>query len=148
MTWLMRSSIKLMTGAAGASFKQRCKIVISANQKTVEMLRLGWSKCFLKNLVSHGKCHKEISIRSGDIEFLFMVGVYIPPPFCTQCIPPPFCWGVNLLPNFQKTWGSLTVSRFLEEGCSERGDQSFSGGCSFCIKNKLKSDIFNDKEGL
>ena len=29
----------------------------------------------------------------------------------------------------------------------DRGD-FFQGGCSFYIKNKLKSEIFNDKKGL
>ena len=40
---------------------------------------------------------------------------------------------------------------FLEEGCLERGGEKgdlFQGGCSFYTKNKLKSEIFNDKKCL
>ena len=64
--------------------------------------------------------------------------------------PPPFCWGggeggVNLLPNFQKG-GSLTGPQFLEGVCWERGGWLFSEGVKFFDKNKLKSEIFNDKK--
>ena len=56
-----------------------------------------------------------------------------------------FCeWGG---PHFQK--GGLTGPQFLEEGYWEKGGWPYSGGgCSFYIKNKLKSEIFNDKESL
>ena len=38
---------------------------------------------------------------------------------------------------------------FFRGGCWERGGWLFSGEfCSFYIKNKLKSEIFNDKKGL
>ena len=65
-----------------------------------------------------------------------------PPP------PPPFCWrgGVEPLTNLSKNWEGLTGSRFLERDCWERGGWFFSGGCTFYIKNKLKSQIFNDKK--
>ena len=45
--------------------------------------------------------------------------------------------------------GGLGRIQFLEEGCWERGGWPFSGkeeGCSFFVKNKLKSEIFNDKK--
>ena len=46
---------------------------------------------------------------------------------------------LSLWPNFQKK-GSLAGSQFLEGGdFFQRG-----GGCSFYIKNKLKSEIFKD----
>ena len=51
--------------------------------------------------------------------------------------------GVSLLPNFQK-WGSLTGSQFLE-GVAGKEGVNFLRGCSFNIKNKLKSEIFNDR---
>ena len=38
----------------------------------------------------------------------------------------------------------------FREGSLERGSDvaglQFAGGCSFCIKNKLKSEIFNDRK--
>ena len=72
------------------------------------------------------------------------------------CIPP-FCWrdggwGLSLRPKFQKKGGGLTGSQFLEEvGGKEKGDffQGAGGravGCSFFIKNKLKSQVFNDRK--
>ena len=65
----------------------------------------------------------------------------------------PFCWGGGgggLQPNFQKG-GGLTGPQLLEWGCWEKGRWHFSrgwvgGGCNFHIKNKLKSEIFNDKK--
>ena len=44
--------------------------------------------------------------------------------------------------------GDLTGSNFLEEGCWEKGGDLFQGDCSFYIKNKLKSEIFNNKKSL
>ena len=62
-------------------------------------------------------------------------------------LPPPAGEGLSLLPNFQKGGGSLTGSQFLEGGCWERGGVTFfMEGCSFYIKSKLKSEIFNDKK--
>ena len=43
--------------------------------------------------------------------------------------------------------GGLTGSQFLESGLWERG-VTFSVGCSFYIKSKLKSEIFNNKKSL
>ena len=61
--------------------------------------------------------------------------------------PPPFCRGLSLQPNFQK--GGVDRTSTLEEGCWERGSDFFQwGGCNFHIKNKLKSEIFNDKKSL
>ena len=51
---------------------------------------------------------------------------------------------LSLQPNFQKGGGGgLTGFQLLEAGCWERG-----GGCNFHIKNKLKSETFNDKKSL
>ena len=44
--------------------------------------------------------------------------------------------------------GGLTGPQLLEGGCWERGGDFFQGGCNFHIKNKLKSEIFNDKKSL
>ena len=46
--------------------------------------------------------------------------------------------GLNLHPNFQKG-GLDRTSTFREI-------EFFQGGCDFHIKNKLKSEIFNDKK--
>ena len=63
---------------------------------------------------------------------------------------PPFCrgggGGLSLQPNFQKGGGGLIGPQLSEGGCWERGGDFFQGGCSFHIKNKLKSEIFNDKK--
>ena len=67
------------------------------------------------------------------------------------CTPSLFCrsWGagvgVESLTKFSKR-GGLSGSQFLEGGYWERGGDFFQGGCSFNIKNKLKSEIFNDKK--
>ena len=42
----------------------------------------------------------------------------------------------------------MTKSQFLEEFAEKERDDFFQGGCSFYIKNKLKSQIFNDKKSL
>ena len=55
---------------------------------------------------------------------------------------------MQLLPNFQKgerisAWKDLSFYR----GVSGKEDMTFSrGGCSFYIKRKIKSEIFNDKK--
>ena len=65
--------------------------------------------------------------------------------------PPPALFageeGLSLQPNFQKGGGGLTGPQFLEEGCWERGSGFFmgGGGVQFSHKNKLKSEISNDK---
>ena len=56
--------------------------------------------------------------------------------------------GSSLLPNFQKrgAWQDLNFDRRLagKEGVTrQRGG---GGGYSFFIKNKLKSEIYNDKK--
>ena len=57
--------------------------------------------------------------------------------------------GLSLLPNFQKG-GDLTGPPFLEGGCWEGGGDFFQGGgdCNFSTKNKLKSEMFNEKKSL
>ena len=55
--------------------------------------------------------------------------------------------GVELPTKFSKR-GGLTGFQFLEEGCWEKGGDFFQEGCSFYIKNKLKSVIFNGKKSL
>ena len=66
-----------------------------------------------------------------------------------QSVPPSLsAFGLNFQPSFQKG-GGLTGSQFLEGDCWEKGSDLFQGGsCSFYIKNKLKSEIFNDKKNL
>ena len=44
--------------------------------------------------------------------------------------------------------GSLTGPQLLERGCWERGGDFFQEGLQFSDKNKLKSEIFNDKKSL
>ena len=57
--------------------------------------------------------------------------------------------GGGWISNFSKR-GDLTGPQLLEGCCWERGEWLFSGGwlCNFHIKNKLKSQIFNDKKSL
>ena len=66
------------------------------------------------------------------------------------CNPPPFLQEEggesSLQPNFQK--GGLTGPHVLEGAAGKEGMTFFSGGCNFHIKNKLKSEIFNDKKSL
>ena len=58
---------------------------------------------------------------------------------------PPFCyWELSLQPVSKRA--VLTGSQFLEGGCLEREGWLFSRG--LYIKNKLKSEIFNNKKGL
>ena len=49
------------------------------------------------------------------------------------------CWGEG---------GGLGRISIFRGGCWERGGDFFQGGCSFYIKNKLKSEIFNSKKSL
>ena len=44
--------------------------------------------------------------------------------------------------------GGLGRISIFRGGCWERGGDFFQGGCSFYIKNKLKSEIFNSKKSL
>ena len=57
--------------------------------------------------------------------------------------------GLNLQLNFQK--GCLIGPQLLEGIAGKEGMPFFRGGredCNFHIKNKLKSEIFNDKKSL
>ena len=54
--------------------------------------------------------------------------------------------GLSLLLNFQK--GGLTGSQFLVRVAGKDRGEFFRGGSSFSIKNKLKSEMFNDKRSL
>ena len=57
---------------------------------------------------------------------------------------PPFLQGgLSLQPNFKKEMvvGKEGVCDFFQEGVG-------GGGCNFHVKNKLKSEIFNDKKSL
>ena len=71
--------------------------------------------------------------------FLSIHSVHPPAPFCRRGIEPPT--------KFSKR-GELTEPQLLEGGCWERGGDFFQGGYNFHIKNKLKSEIFNDKKSL
>ena len=72
----------------------------------------------------------------------FRRGVIYPPP--SQNEPPK-----KLTQIWVKKWG-LTGSQFLDWGCWEKGGELFQGGlqCSFYIKSKPKSEVFNDKKSL
>ena len=67
---------------------------------------------------------------------------------------PPPCrfWGergLSFRPNFKKQTGrGLTGSQLLEGAVGKEVGDFFHGGCSFYIKNNLKSAIFNDKKSL
>ena len=55
--------------------------------------------------------------------------------------------GVETPTKFSKR-GGFTGSQFLEVGCWERGGDFFQVGCSFYIKDKLKSEIIIEKKSL
>ena len=64
--------------------------------------------------------------------------------------PPPFFQGeeeVEPPTKFSKGAG-LTGSQLLEGIAGKEGGDLFQGGCNFHIKNKLKSQIINDKKSL
>ena len=74
----------------------------------------------------------------------------------SQCAPSPptphlSAGELSLQPNFQKVVFDRT-STFRGGFLGKRGMTFSSGGgegaCNFCIKNKLKSEIFNDKKSL
>ena len=44
--------------------------------------------------------------------------------------------------------GGLAGPKFLERVAGKEEGDFFQGGCSFYIKNELKSKIFNDKKSL
>ena len=57
--------------------------------------------------------------------------------------------GVESPTKYSKRGGGLVESQFLEGVAGKEGDDFFQGkGCSFYIKNKLKSEIFNNKKSL
>ena len=55
---------------------------------------------------------------------------------------------MSLQPNFQKEGGLDRISTFRGVLLGKRGVTLFRGGCNFHIKNKLKSEIVNDKKSL
>ena len=67
-----------------------------------------------------------------------------------------FCWegggGLSLLLNFQKggAWQDLSPQISGSQRCAAGKDRAdfYHGGCSLYIKNKLKSEIFNNKKDL
>ena len=88
-----------------------------------------------------------LNLHVGDL--ISLKGFHI---VCT--LPPPFLIegggggrGLNLLPNFQKAgaWQDLNFERGLLE---KRGLTFFRGRLQFYKRNKLKSEIFNDKKSL
>ena len=66
------------------------------------------------------------------------------------CTPPSsFLLGVlNLLPNFEKGGGGLGRTFIFNGMLVGKSGETFSreGGCNFYIKDKLKSEIFNDQK--
>ena len=75
---------------------------------------------------------------------------------CTSnivCTPLPICYGrggLSLWPNFQKVGGGFHRILIFRGGLLGKRRVTFfrEGGCSFYIKNKLKSEIFNKKKSL
>ena len=61
---------------------------------------------------------------------------------------PLFYWGVEPLTKVLKRGGGRTGSQFLEGVWWERGGKFFQRELQFCIKNKLKFEIFNSKKSL
>ena len=62
---------------------------------------------------------------------------------------PPFCWGGWTLNQiFEKAGGvgGLTKPQLLEGVAGKEGVTFFRGGCNFYIKNKVKSEMFNDRK--
>ena len=55
--------------------------------------------------------------------------------------------GVEPTTKFSKR-GRLDRISVFRGGCLERGGNFFQAGCSFYIKNKLKSEIFNNKNSF
>ena len=55
--------------------------------------------------------------------------------------------GVGPPTKLSKRW-SLKGPQLLEGVSGKEGVTFFRGGCNFHIKNKLKSEIFNDKKSL
>ena len=61
---------------------------------------------------------------------------------------PTFCWGIESPTKFSKK-GDLTGFQFLEEKIAGKEGRLFSAGetgCNVYIKNKLKSEVLNDKK--
>ena len=65
-------------------------------------------------------------------------GIVWPPLFFS-----PGEWGLNPYPIFKR--GLNRISIFRGDMLAKRGVTFFRGGCSFHIKNKLKSEIFHKK---
>ena len=86
--------------------------------------------------------------KKGDIQNVRSLEI---PKFCIVCNPPPpFFQGeeeVEPPTKFSKGAG-LTGSQLLEGIAGKEGGDLFQGGCNFHIKNKLKSQIINDKKSL
>ena len=53
---------------------------------------------------------------------------------------------MNLLPNFLKGGGLDRTLIFRGRVGEKEGGDLFEGVCNLYVKNKLKSEIFNDKE--
>ena len=66
----------------------------------------------------------------------------------TKCARPPLSAGGVEPPTKYSKRGGLTRPQLSEEVAGKEGDDFFQGGCNFYIKNKLKSEIFNDKKSL
>ena len=67
----------------------------------------------------------------------------------SQCTPPPICKGVEAPTKFSKREGGLDrTSTFSRGFLGKRGWLFSRGGCNFHIKNRLKSEIFNDQKSL
>ena len=56
--------------------------------------------------------------------------------------------GAQLPTKFSKGGGGAWQGEGLEDLNFQRWGDFFQMGCNFCIKNKVKSEIFNDKKSL
>ena len=62
--------------------------------------------------------------------------------------PPPFLQGWVEPPTKFSKRGGLAGTQLLEGVAGKEGGDFFQGGLQFSHKNKLKSEIFNDKKSL
>ena len=71
----------------------------------------------------------------------------------TDCIPrlmPPFCWGKGVKPptKFSKKGGGFDRISIFRAGLLGKKRVFILGGGGFYMKNKLISELFNDKKSL
>ena len=89
-----------------------------------------------------------IEITSVTVKTIIFVTGRIPKDLWCHSVHPLSAGGLNFQPNFQMGGGGLYRTSTFRGALLGKGGEFFQGVIQFSERNKLKSEIFNDKKSL